>query len=108
MSTLTSPATWQWPADVVAFAQQRQVAVYLDPVLAATRALFPTMHDLRVTWELDPGIPDEWYLVFDVYVPKADVPDFVAAVHRWSDETRRICPMPQLGMFRLFLHRVAA
>ena len=55
------PATvtaWQWPADVLDFAARSQVAGYLDPLLEATRRLFPTARDLRVMLEADPEIRD--------------------------------------------------
>jgi hypothetical protein len=107
MSAVTIPATtWQWPADVLAFAAQHQVVDYLDPLRDATRRLFPTANSLRVFLECDPEIRDDWHIVFEVRAPKQDVPDFVQAVHSWTDEKYRICPAPLVCTFLLTLHRV--
>jgi hypothetical protein len=40
-TTRSAPTTWQWPADVLAFAARNQVSAYLDPLLEATGRLFP-------------------------------------------------------------------
>jgi hypothetical protein len=107
MSTLSAPGTaWQWPADVLAFATENNVADYLDPLLEATRGLFPTATSLRVLLECDPELRDDWHIVFDVHVPIKDVPHFVKAVHFWTDELYRVCPAPLVCTFRLGLHRV--
>jgi hypothetical protein len=107
MSTLSAPGTaWQWPADVLAFAAENKVAEYLDPLLKATRGLFPTATSLRVTLEQDPELRDERSIVFDVQAPIRDVPHFVEAVHFWTDEKYRVCPAPLVCTFRLRLHRV--
>jgi hypothetical protein len=39
---VTTAASWQWPADVLEFAAKNQVQAYLDPLLLATRRVFPT------------------------------------------------------------------
>src|SRR2546430_369421 len=104
MSAPSATATaWQWPADVLDFAARSQVGAYLDPLLDATRRLFPTARGLRVFLEGDPEIRDDWHIVFDVRVPRADVPHFVSAQHFWIDELYRICPAPLVCTFRLGL-----
>src|SRR5438445_12911637 len=96
------PATvtaWQWPADILDFAARSQVEAYLNPLLDATRRLFPTARDLRVMLEADPEIRDDWHIVFDVRVPRADVPHFVNAQHFRIDELYRTCPAPPVCTF---------
>jgi len=109
MSTVsTVTPTWQWPADVLTFAAQHQVAAYLDPLLAATRQVYPTAQSARVFLEDDPEIRDDWHIVFEVRVPQVDIPDYVAAVHSWTREMFRICPAPLVCIFRLTLLPVAS
>jgi len=84
--------TWQWSQDVLDYAARHHVAGYLDPLLQATRSLFPTARDLRVVLEADPGIPECWYVAFEVDVPRSDIPDYIQAQHNWNDELYRICP----------------
>jgi hypothetical protein len=88
---------------VLAFAEQEQVRPYLDPLLEVTRQLFPTARNLRVYVEADHELRDVRWIIFDVQVPAQDVPDYVAAVHRWSQETGRICPAPLVSAFSLRL-----
>jgi hypothetical protein len=103
-STVTA---WQWPADVLDFAAQHQVEAYLNPLLEATQHLFPTAHNLRVFLEGDPELRDEWHLVFEVEVPKTDVPNYLEARRRWTAELFRICPAPLVCTFCLTLLRTA-
>jgi hypothetical protein len=109
MSAITPAATaWQWPADVLAFATEHEVRAYLDPLLEATRRLFPTALNIRVFLEGDPEIRDDWHIIFDVHVPQADISDFVATQHSWIDELYACCPAPLVCIFRLGLIPVAA
>lgn len=102
-AVLPTPATWQWPADVLEFAARSQVAGYLDPLLEATRRVYPTARTIKVLKEGDPEVRDDWHIVFEVEVPSRDIPDFVRAVHRWTDELYKICPAPLMCTFRLTL-----
>ncbi len=104
----TATTSWQWAAEVLAFAAEHQVADFLEPLLDATRNVFPTASSLRVVVENDPEIRDDGHIVFEVRVPKHDIPDFVKAVHFWTDELYRICPAPLVCTFRLTLLRVTA
>ena len=99
----TTTTTWQWSPDVLEFAARSHVEAYLDPLLEATRGLFPTAREIRVFLESDPEIRDDWHIAFDVYAPRADVPHFVKAQHFWIDELYRICPAPLVCTFRLGL-----
>jgi hypothetical protein len=77
MSTLSVPRTaWQWPADVLAFAAQHQVQATLDPLLEATRQVFPTARSVRLFLELDPEIRDDRHIVFEVQVPHQILPSY--------------------------------
>ncbi len=55
MSTLaSSPVTaYPWPADVLALAAKEQSSQYLEPLLEATRKLFPSA-EVKVLVETDP------------------------------------------------------
>src|SRR5271166_1982314 len=109
MSTVSKPTTaWQWPADLLAFAARHQVQACLDPLLQATRRLFPTASSLEVFLEADPEIRDQSYIVFEIRVPEADIPDYKAAQHSWSDAVRHCCPGPWLGIFVIALIPVAS
>jgi hypothetical protein len=103
MSTVPAPQAWQWPADVLEFAAREKVADYLDPLLEATRKLFPTARRLEVFLEDDPEIANDWHIVYEVEVPVADVPHFVKAQHFWIDELYKVCPAPLVCTFRLTL-----
>ncbi len=107
MSTISTLTAGQWPADVLDFAVRHQLDSYLDPLLAATRKVYPTARSLRVSLELDPELRDVWSIVFDVEVPREDIPDYVAALRRWTDELFRICPAPHVCTFSLVLTPVA-
>jgi hypothetical protein len=104
MSAVPTPSSsWQWPADVLEFAARNQVADYLDPLLQATPGVFPTARSIRVFLESDPEIRDDWHIVFEVRVPKRDLPHPVKSQHFWIDELYRICPAPLVCTFRLRL-----
>jgi hypothetical protein len=111
-TTKTQPAAWgtpwQWSEDVLAFARPFGVEDALGPFLEATRRLFPTALSLEVSLEPDPGIAGLTFFVFDLRVPRADVPDYVKASHAWTDELRRLVPPSNPCPFCLHLHRVGA
>lgn len=111
MSNISPPSAtvpaWHWATDVLEFAAQQQVAAYLDPLLEATRRLFPTARLLQVKVEQDREARDDRWILFEVRVPLADVPDFVRAVHAWDAECLRICPAPLAPHFVFMLHREA-
>jgi hypothetical protein len=104
MATLVPTQTsWQWPADVRAFAARQQVEPYLEPLRQALDRLFPTARSVQVLLEADPEIRDDWHIVLDVRVRAADIPDYVAAKRRWHGELFAICPAPLVCIFRLSL-----
>src|SRR5947209_14973377 len=104
MSASVSTATaWQWPADVLDMARRYQLDAYLDPLLEATRRLFPTATGLTVAVEHDPELRDVWSIQFEVEVPKSDIPDYLRARRAWGEELFRICPAPLVCNFTLIL-----
>jgi hypothetical protein len=104
MSAVIPPVTsWTWPPEVLDFARRQQVAAYLDPLLDAIRRLFPTAQSVRVFVEGDPDIRDDYHIVFEVAVPHHDIPDYVQARRRWTEELFRICPRPLVCTFRFIL-----
>jgi hypothetical protein len=104
---VTTPTAGHWPPDVLEFASRHQVAALLGPLRQALDRLFPTAQRVRVRLEEDPEVRDDYHLVFDVRVSRADVPDFGAAKRRWHEELFRLCPAPLVCLFRLTLVRVA-
>src|SRR5262249_36814627 len=104
-----SPATtaWQWPADVLEFAARENVQQYLDPLLDATRLVFPTARRIHVSLEDDPQRSAESNIVFDVQVPGPDVPNYVEAQQRWIRQLYRFCPAPLVCTFCLVLEPIS-
>jgi hypothetical protein len=99
-----SVASYPWPADVLAFAVRENVSQYLEPLLAATRTLFPTA-DVKVSIERDVSLPEE-YIVFEIRVPRAGLSDYLAADRRLRQETHAVVPTRLSGHFILSLERV--
>jgi hypothetical protein len=87
----TTATSWEWPADVLAFAAEQQVEPCLEPLLEASRQFFPTARWLKVFLDADPGIPGDWHIVFEVNVPG------------WIEALFRCCPPAQVCVFRLTL-----
>jgi hypothetical protein len=103
MSAPGAVNAWQWPADVLDFAVKHHLDTYLDPLLEATRRVFPTVRDIRVLLECDAEARDLWYIVFEASVPEADLLNYVEAHGLWIRECRRVCPAPVFGNFVLTL-----
>lgn len=104
---MSAPATtttvWQWPAEVLEFAAESNVGAYLDPMLQATHRIFPTASIVKVTVETDPEIRDDRHIVFDVSVPRGDLPNYLDSQHRWIRALYDVCPAPLVCTFRLLL-----
>jgi hypothetical protein len=80
-----------WPADLLEFARAGKVDRYLDPLLQATRELFPTAA-IRVYLQKDPELAGVWFIIFEARVPIKDIPDYMAAKRAWTDSLLRIVP----------------
>ena len=94
---------WQWPAEVLAFAAQHNVPLCLQPLLQATRRIFPTANWIKVYVAKDPEIRDHKQIVFDVQVSGLYPPQSREAGNEWNRELIRCCPAPQLWVFVLLL-----
>lgn len=102
-SAAIATRTMEWPSDVLAFAVKEGIRDYLDPLWEATWRVFPGAREIIVTQEDDPELRDDRYLVFEVRVPREDVPDYVEANHRWNREFFDVCPAPLSHLIRLAL-----
>jgi hypothetical protein len=104
MAAPTTAATaWEWPADVLAFAAERQVQSYLEPLLEVTRQVFPTAPSITIYVDEDPEILDDRHIVFEVHQPCVDANAYVERQRRWNDEAFRRCPPALICWFRLCL-----
>jgi hypothetical protein len=95
------PVTWS--PEILEFARRVGLAPHLDALVEATHRTFPTLRKLDVTLECDPEIVNDWYLVFEVEVPSADVPDFVKAKRAWDDAMVAVTTHPPRQFYRLAL-----
>src|SRR5437879_4964848 len=98
----TMPA-WQWPSDVLALATEQGLEAILDPLLEATRQLFPMARSLKVYVEQDPEVRDWRSIVFEVEYLDRDLPDYVEMKHRWTRELFRLYPSPRFHYLGLLL-----
>jgi hypothetical protein len=94
-------SAYPWPADVLALASREKVTEYLQPLLDATRRLFPEA-EIKVFWERDVSLPLE-YIVFEVHTPLADHSEYLPADQKWRQEIRRVCPGPHHTAFAFSL-----
>jgi hypothetical protein len=102
-SKAIAPAEWQWPEDVVAFAEANQVRTCLEPLLEATRQLFPTANSLHIYLEADPELRDERYIVFEVNVPDVPPPRSLEPREKWIHEMAQLCHGLLINPFHLRL-----
>src|SRR4051812_13555975 len=83
VSLPTKPENYNWPADLLEFARAGGWDGYLDPLLQATRELFPT-GEIRVYLQKDPELAGIWFIVFEARVPMQDLPDYMDAKRKWT------------------------
>src|SRR5437762_2749214 len=100
---LAIPTNWQWPAEIVAFANDRQIRAVLEPMLEATRRLLPTADSIQVYLENDPDIPDRRYIVFHVQVAGLRFPKTQAILQTWLDALPQGVSIPLDDLFHLRL-----
>jgi len=93
--------SFEWPAEVLAFAAQRELQEYLQPMLDATRHIFPTALSIQVTLDPDPEIRDLAFIVFNVDVPRLSPTEYLAAQHQWNEQLVRLRPYPVIDGFIL-------
>jgi hypothetical protein len=102
----TTANGWQWPADVLEFANRHQIQVYLEPLLDATNRVFPTASLLRIYLGEDPEIPGDQPIVFDVRMCSLDLSAARAAQKEWNRQLLGLCPGPLATHFGLILDHV--
>lgn len=98
--------TGQWPAEVLEFAARENVRPYLEPLLEATRQVFPAARWIKVYVGHDPEIRDLAHIVFDVQVAGLDATQGLGAQNRWNRELMRLCPAPLACTFTLLMDLV--
>jgi hypothetical protein len=105
-TTTPVPAT-PWPADVLKFAAEHGVAEYLEPMLEATRRVFPTARLIEVRFDRDPEYSGYDGILFLIHVSARDIPDsdVVRVFRAWHEETFQCCPAPLVCNFLLRLAR---
>jgi hypothetical protein len=94
---------WTWSPEVLQFAQEAGVADFLDPMMEATRELFPTARAPRVKVEADPEIVDDRHIVWEIEMPFMGASDYLTAQKLWIKALCRVCPPPLTCVFRLLL-----
>jgi hypothetical protein len=105
MAGIASEPSTLFSSEVLAFASERGIKQYLHPVLEMTLRVFPTAERARAVLEVDPELPDERQIVFEV---DADSSDLVAQHWEWSRELFRICPATHACLFGIHVNLSAA
>ena len=102
-STSIQGANGAFPADVVTFAIANQVQQCLQPLLEAIHRIFPTARWVKVLIDDDPEIRDDRHILFEVKVPDVGLEGARQGRQAWIAELFRVCPAPQVCVFRLYL-----
>jgi hypothetical protein len=92
--------------EVCEYARKHGIEPTVQQLIDVTPRLYPTARSIRVFMEQDAEIEELWFLVFEVEVPKVDVPDCLAAEKRWLDEKRKAYPYPRNHAIILHLIRI--
>jgi hypothetical protein len=93
-SNAGAPATDNFSADVLAYADKNNVTPYLQPLLDATRRIFPNAEWVKVYFKKDPEVAGDAAIIYDVRVADLEYPESWAAHKAWIAELCRICPAP--------------
>lgn len=107
MTIALSERTAHWSLDVLEFARQQEVADYLDPLLTATKQLFPDSTRLAVYLEADPEIEGDRHIALEVEIVFPGLEAYLDRNRRWIAELCHVCPAPLTCVFRLLLMPVA-
>jgi hypothetical protein len=111
MSILPPPATLlavTVSPEVHAYTSKHGIEAPLQRLVEATPRIYPTATSIKVYMEQDVEDSDLWFIVFEVFVPSADIPDYVAAQRPWGEEWMRAYPPPRMHSFVLSLERAQA
>jgi hypothetical protein len=88
--TATKPVIEIEP-DVLPHVRARGVEAVYQHVLESVPRLFPTFRSLHVSIKSDVAIEDYIFIIFDLCVPSADVPDHREATSRWIRDYLTAC-----------------
>ncbi len=97
---------WQWPPEVLELADQKKLRDYLDPLMEATRRIFPAARWIKVRLDQDPEMPDWQTIVFAVGVNGMPAQESFARRSLWIKECINICPYPRDPIFALCIDSV--
>ena len=92
-----------WPEELLAVAEQQQLRHCLEPMLKATREIFPNARWIKVYAKTDYQEPQEKNIVFDVQVAGLDYPQYRDAQKAWNEKMLRLLPEQFIYHFFLFL-----
>jgi hypothetical protein len=92
--------------EVIEYARKHGIEATVQHLIAVTPRLYPTARSIKVFMEQDAEIKDLWFTVFEVEVPRVDVPDCLAAEKRWLDEKQKASPYPRNHSIVLTLIRI--
>jgi hypothetical protein len=91
---------WACPPDVLAFAEEKSLGQYLEPLLEMTRRTFPGRF-MSVSMQADGEIPDERYIAVWVKITGLSVAQLAEAEDRWYAEMRQLCSRAHETFFYL-------
>jgi hypothetical protein len=94
---------WHWPAEVVTFAEDRQIRAVLEPMRRATLRFLPNADAIKVYLEDDPDIAGRRYIVFHVQVAGVRFPKSQEILQAWLDDLPQGFPVLLDDLFHLRL-----
>jgi hypothetical protein len=89
--------------DVLEYARKHGIEATVQQLIAVTPRLYPTARSIKVLLKQDPEDECLWFVVFEVRVPQADVPDYSASLRAWTNELIQNYPPPRNHHFTLRL-----
>jgi hypothetical protein len=95
-----------WPDELLAIAEKQHLRLCLEPMLHATREIFPTARWIKVYAQTDYQDPPEQNIIFDVQVPDSPFPHYRDAQKAWNEKMFRLLPEQFIHHFLLFLRLV--
>ena len=94
------------PVDVLDFAAAHNLVLYLRPILALTRDIFP-VQTLAVRLDDDPDVPDYQTIGVQVDVTGWTAEDMLQARSRWIEQVLQVCPASEVWHFRIGMVQTA-
>jgi hypothetical protein len=109
MSTMppvvSKPAVTVSP-EVYEYTSKHGIEAPLERLLEATLRIYPNALSIKVYMEKDVEEAGLWFIVFEVCMAAADVPDYVAARRPWIDAWMEAYPYPRMHSFVLSLETI--